>query len=94
MKAVNDLVYNEPTHLVSVFKDFLILDDVNEFLKRPYTHTEQKQRLNRLIQFYERDLLTSQIYPGCMDARSYPYPNYASILPEPGHYLFKNIERR
>ena len=40
MKAVNDLVYNEPTHLVSVFKDFLILDDVNEFLKRPYTHAE------------------------------------------------------
>ena len=30
MKSVNDLVYNEPTHLVSVFKDFLILDDVNE----------------------------------------------------------------
>jgi hypothetical protein len=40
MKSVNDLVYNEPTHLVSVFKDFLILDDVNEFLKRPYTHAE------------------------------------------------------
>ena len=52
MKSVNDLVYNEPTHLVSVFKDFLILDDVNEFLKRPYTHTEQKSRLARLIQFY------------------------------------------
>ena len=52
MKSVNDLVYNEPTHLVSVFKDFLILDDVNEFLKRPYTHAEQKSRLSRLILFY------------------------------------------
>ena len=49
MKAVNDLVYNEPTHLVSVFKDFLILDDVNEFLKRPYTYAEQKSRLTRLF---------------------------------------------
>ena len=48
MKAVNDLVYNEPTHLVSVFKDFLILDDINEFLKRPYTHVEQRTRLPKL----------------------------------------------
>ena len=49
MKAVNDLVYNEPTHLVSVFKDFLILDDINEFLKRPYTHVEQRTRLPKLF---------------------------------------------
>lgn len=39
-KIVNDLVYNEPMHSVSVFKDYLILDDVNEFLKRPYTTEE------------------------------------------------------
>ena len=45
VKAINDLVYNEPTHLVSVFKDYLILDDINEFLKRPYTNEEQKVRL-------------------------------------------------
>ena len=29
-----------------------------------------------------------------MDARDYPYANYASLLPDPGHYIFKNIERR
>jgi len=40
MKTINDLVYNEPTHLVSVFKDYLIMDDINEFLKRPYTAEE------------------------------------------------------
>ena len=39
-------------------------------------------------------MMTSQVYPGCMDARDYPYPNYASLLPDPGHYIFKNIERR
>jgi len=32
-------------HLVSAFKDYLILDDVNEFLKRPYSTSEQKSRL-------------------------------------------------
>jgi len=29
-----------------------------------------------------------------MDGRDYPFPNYAALLPEPGHYVFKNIERR
>ena len=29
-----------------------------------------------------------------MEARDFPYPNYAALLPEPGHYVFKNIERR
>ena len=37
VKIVNDLIYNENTHVVSIFKDYLILDDINEFLKRPYT---------------------------------------------------------
>jgi hypothetical protein len=40
VKVINDLVYNEPTHMVSIFKDFLIMDDVNEFLKRPYSFNE------------------------------------------------------
>lgn len=53
LKAINDLVYNEPTHLVSVFKDYLILDDINEFLKRPYTTEEQTLRLPRFLAFYE-----------------------------------------
>ena len=33
LKVVNDLIYNEQTHVVSIFKDYLILDDINEFLK-------------------------------------------------------------
>lgn len=37
LKIVNDLIYNENTHIVSIFKDYLILDDINEFLKRSYT---------------------------------------------------------
>ena len=55
---MNDLVYNESTHLVSVFKDFLILDDINEFLKRPYTYIEQKSRLPKLFTFYEKELIS------------------------------------
>jgi hypothetical protein len=36
VKIVNDIIYNEPNHVVSVFKDYLIYDDVSEFLKRTY----------------------------------------------------------
>lgn len=36
IKVINDIIYNEPTHVVSVFKDYLIHDDISEFLKRTY----------------------------------------------------------
>lgn len=36
VKIINDIIYNECTHIVSVFKDYLIFDDISEFLKRFY----------------------------------------------------------
>lgn len=39
-KIVTDIIYNENTHIVSVFKDYLIYDDVSEFLKWSYTTSE------------------------------------------------------
>ena len=55
LKVVNDLIYNEQTHIVSVFKDYLILDDINEFLKRFYVEkTESKVRLPKLCDFYQK----------------------------------------
>ncbi len=39
-KIVNDIIYNESTHVVSIFKDYLIYDDVSEFLKRSYSTQE------------------------------------------------------
>ena len=48
IKIVNDLIYNENTHVVSIFKDYLILDDINEFLKRTYSKTESKTRVPKL----------------------------------------------
>ena len=53
LKVVNDLIYNEQTHVVSVFKDYLIHDDINEFLKRFYVgKSESKVRLPKLCDFY------------------------------------------
>ena len=54
VKMVNDLIYNENTHIVSIFKDYLILDDINEFLKRTYQYSETKVRLPKLCAFYDK----------------------------------------
>lgn len=75
LKIVNDLIYNENTHVVSIFKDYLILDDINEFLKRYYTTQEAAVRLPKLCNFYEK---YSQVFP-----------NYV-VIPE-SKYMFKNI---
>ena len=52
LKVVNDLIYNESTHIVSVFKDYLIYDDYNEFLKRYYKTDESLIRLPNFIDYY------------------------------------------
>lgn len=77
-KIINDIVYNEPSRLVAIFKDYLIYDDVSEFLKRTYTLVEAKQRLPKIFEFYGK--------------YSKVFPNYV-ILPE-NQYMFKNIERK
>lgn len=45
IKVVNDIIYNDETHIVSSFKDYLIFDDISEFLKRSYTMQECFPRL-------------------------------------------------
>ena len=44
-------MYNEPRHMVSVFKDFLIYDDFSEYLKRMYSKGEAVERLPRVFEF-------------------------------------------
>ena len=77
-KVVNDIIYNESTHIVSLFKDYLIFDDISEFLKRYYAGFESTKRLPKVFQFY--------------DKYSKVFPNYIS-LPE-NKFMFKNIERK
>ena len=78
VKIINDVIYNESTHIVSVFKDYLIYDDISEFQKRFYQRTESLQRLPKMFEFY--------------DKYSKVFPNYVTI-PE-NKYLFKNIEKK
>lgn len=78
VKVVNDVIYNENTHIVSVFKDYLIFDDISEFMKRGYDLSEAEQRLPKIFEFYGK--------------YSKVFPNYVA-LPE-NKYMFKNIERK
>jgi len=78
-KITSDIMYNEPKHIVSVFKDYLILDDFSEYLKRFYRLDEAIERLPRIFEFYNKF--------------SKVFPNYVAI-PMEGRKLFKNIERK
>ena len=71
-------MYNEPRHIVSVFKEYLIFDDFSEYLKRFYTEKEAHERLPSVFEFYEH--------------HSKVFPNYVTV-PE-SKLMFKNIERK
>ena len=75
---ITDIIYNEKTHTVAVFKDYLILDDLSEFLKRYYTTVESAIRLPRFLEYY--------------DTYSRIFPNYTG-LPE-SKYIYKNIHKK
>ena len=78
-KLTSDIMYNEPRHIVSVFKDYLIYDDFSEYMKRYYRHDESVERLPRIFSFYAK--------------YSKVYPNYVA-LPRESRFMFQNIERK
>jgi len=77
-KVISDVMINECTHFVSIFKDYLIFDDVGEFLTQSYGK-KGIGILKKLIQFYDR----------C----THPFPNYTALMPE-CKLLYRNIEEK
>ena len=53
---MNTLLFNKNTHLVSVFKDYMIYDYVDEFFKRFYSHFETAERIPKFAVFYKNYL--------------------------------------
>ena len=51
-KCINDILFNDPSHLTTTFKEYLIMDDNSEFLKRYYTEEEAHIRLKNFYNFY------------------------------------------
>ena len=76
--CTNNLIFNEKCRIVARFKDFLVLDDTTEFLRRFYSKKELKTRLNKIFNFYESYCKI--------------FPNYM-ILPE-SQFLYRNIRKK
>ena len=76
--CTNNLIYNEKCRIVARFKDFLVLDDSTEFLRRFYSKKELKNRLKKIYNFYENYCKI--------------FPNYM-ILPE-SQFLYRNIRKK
>ena len=76
--VINNIIYNEKTHIVAKFKDFLVVDDLSEFLKRFYNISESLTRLPLYFDYYH---IYSKIFP-----------NYTSL--KESKYIYKNIHRK
>ena len=78
IKVINDIIYNEKTHFVEAFKEYLIYEDINEFLLKFYSKKEIIKKLPKILIFYAK---YSKIYA-----------NY-TVIPE-SKYMYKNIKRK
>ena len=76
--CTNNLIFNEKCRLVARFKDYLVLDDSTEFLRRFYFKKELNSRLKKIYNFYESYCKI--------------FPNYM-ILPE-SKFLYRNIRKK
>ena len=72
------LMENANTHLVSVFKDYLLYDDTTEFFKEYYKKIDLYPRLKTIYDYYE--------------SSSYLFPNYTAI--NEGKYIYRNIIKK
>ena len=75
---INNIIYNQKTHLVAEFKDYLIIDDFSEFLKRYYSIKESLSRLPKYYEYYEN---FNKIFP-----------NYTAL--RESKYIYKNIHKK
>ena len=76
--VINNIIYNEKTHIVAKFKDYLVIDDYSEFLKRFYKKSESLCRLPLYFDYYH---IYSKIFP-----------NYTSL--KESKYIYKNIHKK
>jgi len=78
INIIENIIYNEKSHIVATFKDRLIIDDTGEFLKRYYKKSESDIRLPKFYEYYD---LYSKIFP-----------NYTAF--NEGKYLYQNIQKK
>jgi hypothetical protein len=77
-KKINELIFNDSSLYTAKFKEYLLLEDENEFFRRYYKYSELKKKLTSIYSFYAN---YSKIFP-----------NYI-IIPE-SKYMYKNIQKK
>ena len=78
IQKIDEIVNNEKSHLVAEFKDFLVLGDIAEFLKKFYIFEEIQELYFQILEYYTENLFI--------------FPNYV-ILPE-SKYIYLNIQKK
>ena len=56
INIINTLIESKPTHLVTIFKDHMITDFIDEFLRREYLINESFERLPKFANYYKNYL--------------------------------------
>lgn len=52
VKVINEIIFNRPVRITCIFKDYLVHDEIAEFLKRYYRYEEVPPRMEKLIDFF------------------------------------------
>ena len=61
---INLIIFDQKRHIVTEFKNYLLWDEVSEFMKRFYCLLESNERIPRISQYYELYTLFAPIYFG------------------------------
>ena len=61
-KVINDIIYDEKKHIVSILKDYIFDNSGNDFLQRFYYKHESINRLPKITGYYEKYTLFSPVY--------------------------------
>ena len=77
-KKINQLIFNFESRYTAIFKEFLLKDDRNEFIRKFYRKNEIKKKLSKILSFYEK---YSKIFP-----------NYTIIAES--KYMYRNIQKK
>ena len=75
---INNLLCNGKCHLVSLFKDYLILDETADFFVRFYPKNKAISKLKQLFNYYEES--------------SFIFPNYIPL--KEAKYIYRNIMKK
>ena len=75
---INKIIWNKKGHIVTLFKDFLLYDEISEFCIEFYTYDKIKKKLIELFNYYNES--------------SFIFPNYTP-LPE-SKYIYNNIIKK